>query len=69
MVSLRVRYEHVTQVCEVTGVRGQFGEVARSAISALREYQVSEATVGEYLCDQLLLPLALGEGGALLLWS
>jgi len=29
----------------------------------MKRYLASGAAVGEYLCDQLLLPLALGNGG------
>lgn len=63
IVSLRLYHEHVTQVFEATGARGACEEVATRALSAMRAYQASEAAVGEYLCDQLLLPLALGQGG------
>lgn len=63
IVSLRLHHEHVTEVFEATGAKGMCDEVATRALSALRAYQASEAAVGEYLCDQLLLPLALGAGG------
>ena len=37
--------------------------VAGRAIASMKRYINSGAAVGEYLCDQLLLPLALGNGG------
>ena len=65
IVSLRLGYEHVVEVFEAMGAPGLPAErVAGRALSALRSYQSKEAAVGEFLCDQLLLPLALGEGGA-----
>ena len=38
-------------------------EVARAAAKQARRYINSNAAVGEHLADQLLLPLAVGQGG------
>ena len=37
--------------------------MAGRAVKQMERYLNSDAAVGEYLCDQLLLPLALGNGG------
>ena len=63
IVSLRLHHEHVAEVFEATGAKGTCDEVATRALIALNAYQAREAAVGEYLCDQLLLPLSLGAGG------
>ena len=64
IVSLRLHYEHCSEVIEHVGNVGVSAErVARSAANDLRRYQASEAVVGEHLADQLLLPMAIGEGG------
>ena len=39
-------------------------EVAHAAVKQARRYINSNAAVGEHLADQLLLPLAIGEGGS-----
>lgn len=44
------------------GVRAE--EVARIATRAAQDHLASDAPVGEFLADQLLLPLALAGGGA-----
>jgi RNA 3'-terminal phosphate cyclase (ATP) len=38
--------------------------VARDAVAAARSYLAADAAVGAHLADQLLVPLALGAGGA-----
>ncbi|MCB9858431.1 MAG: RNA 3'-terminal phosphate cyclase [Phycisphaerales bacterium] len=65
IVTLTLEYEHVTEV--FTG----FGEVKRSAeavathaVQACQRYQKHTAPVGEYLTDQLMLPMALAGNGA-----
>jgi RNA 3'-terminal phosphate cyclase (ATP) len=63
-VSVIVGSEHVTDVFTAFGARGVTAEtVARQAASEARRYINSGAAVGEHLADQLLLPLALGDGG------
>ena len=64
IISLRVSDGNVCEVVDVVGAKSLSAErVAGRAISALKRYLNSGAVVGEYLCDQLLLPLALGNGG------
>jgi RNA 3'-terminal phosphate cyclase (ATP) len=63
---LEVRCEHVTEVFSAFGRRGVRAEaVADEAIRAARRYLDSDAPVGEHLADQLLVPMALGDGGTL----
>ncbi|MAE66399.1 MAG: RNA 3'-phosphate cyclase [Phycisphaeraceae bacterium] len=57
-----------TSVCEVfTGfgeLRRPAEDVANQAIRQCRDYLKSEAPVGEYLADQLLLPMAIAGSGS-----
>lgn len=63
-LTLEIQSEHVTSVFTAFGERGRSAEkVARSAIQAATDWLGSGAPVEEHLADQLLLPLALGEGG------
>ncbi|WKD50145.1 RNA 3'-terminal phosphate cyclase [Microbulbifer spongiae] len=64
MLSLRVNTGDVTEVFESVGERNIRAErVAERAISALKRYMKAGVPVGEHLADQLLLPMALGNGG------
>lgn len=55
------------QVCELVSCVGERGvpaeEVARSAAEEALVYLRADVPVGEHLADQLILPLALGQGG------
>ena len=63
-ISIVVGSEHVTDVFTAFGARGITAEaVARDAAQQAKRYIDSGAAVGEHLADQLLLPLALGDGG------
>jgi len=63
-VSVIVESEHVTDVFTAFGERGVPAErVAQNAAAQAKRYLDSDAAVGEHLADQLLLPLAVGEGG------
>jgi RNA 3'-terminal phosphate cyclase (ATP) len=63
-ITLAVEHEHVTEVFSGFGERGVRAEdVAMGAATEAAAYLSSLAPVGEHLADQLLLPLALGEGG------
>jgi len=65
IVSLRVSDGHVNEVIDVVGAKNVSAErVAGKAVANLKRYLDSGTAVGEYLCDQLLLPLALGGGGS-----
>jgi len=63
-VSLEIECDYVTEVFTGFGERTVAAEaVADQATLAARRYLASEAAVGEYLADQLLLPMALAGGG------
>lgn len=60
-----VESENVTEIATGFGRRGLPAEdVAANAAADARRYLDSTAPVGEHLADQLLLPLAIGAGGA-----
>ncbi|MFN3985494.1 MAG: RNA 3'-terminal phosphate cyclase [Rhodocyclaceae bacterium] len=64
VVLLDVVHEHVTEVFCAFGERGLPAEaVADRAAKGARHYLHSGASVGPYLADQLLLPMALAGGG------
>jgi RNA 3'-terminal phosphate cyclase (ATP) len=64
-ISVIVESEHVTDVFTAFGERGVPAErVAQTAAHEAKRYLGSDAAVGEHLADQLLLPLAVGEGGS-----
>src|SRR5262249_13743089 len=57
--------EQITEVFTGFGEKGTMAEaVADKVVDEVRRYLVSNAPVGPYLADQLLLPLALAGGGA-----
>jgi len=59
-----VESEHVTEVFTGFGERGvTSGHVAGSVIKSVREYIASDVSVGRYLADQLMIPMALAGGG------
>lgn len=61
---LSLAYEHVTEVFTGFGEVGRPAEVVASeAVDACRRYLASTAPAGEYLTDQLLLPLAIAGNG------
>ena len=63
-VTVTVEHEHVTEVFTGFGEKGvRAEEVANGAALEAAAYLSSLAPVGEHLADQLLLPMALGEGG------
>ena len=62
---LTLEQEHVTEVFSALGEKSLSSEaVAQKAIKALREYLASGAAVGEYLADQIMLPMALAGSGS-----
>lgn len=64
-VTITVEHENVTEVFSGFGERGVRAEaVAAGAADEARDYLASNAAVGEHLADQLLLPMALGQGGS-----
>jgi RNA 3'-terminal phosphate cyclase (ATP) len=59
-----VESEHATEMFSAFGERGRRAEdVAESVATEVERYLSAGVPVGEHLADQLLLPLALGEGG------
>lgn len=63
-LTLTVEHEAITEVFTGFGEKGVSAEnVAKSAVGWARTYLASSASVGQYLADQLLLPLALHSGG------
>jgi len=65
VVNVVVESEHVTEVFTAFGEKGvRAEEVGDRAARAARAYLDSGAPVGEHLADQLVLPMALGGGGA-----
>ena len=62
---LEVESEHVTEVFTAFGERGVRAEaVAEAVAEEARVYLESGVPVGEHLCDQLMLLLALARGGS-----
>lgn len=65
-VEATVRYDNVTEVATSIGQRGVSGErIAQMCAETVQNYLQGTAPVGEYLLDQLLVPLALTAGGEL----
>ncbi|MCK5809510.1 MAG: RNA 3'-terminal phosphate cyclase [Cocleimonas sp.] len=64
IVSLRLFYQNCSEVIESIGRRGLRAEkVSMIAINLLQQYLSAKAPIGEYLADQLLLPMVIGHGG------
>jgi RNA 3'-terminal phosphate cyclase (ATP) len=61
---LTLDYDHATEVFTAFGEKSVSAErVAHQAVQRARQYLESEAAFGEYLADQMMLPLALAGGG------
>ncbi|MCK9531950.1 MAG: RNA 3'-terminal phosphate cyclase [Gammaproteobacteria bacterium] len=64
-VMVEVQSEHITEVFSAIGTRGVAAEaVAREAAAEATRYLRAGVPVGEFLADQLLLPLALAGAGS-----
>lgn len=64
ILSVRLAMDHVTEVFESIGERGLRAEtVVNRAVEQFRKYLCATAPVGEYLADQLVVPMILGGGG------
>jgi RNA 3'-terminal phosphate cyclase (ATP) len=64
VVTLTVACEHITELFTGFGERRVRAEtVADQAVRAAQRYLAADVAVGEYLADQLLIPLALARGG------
>jgi RNA 3'-terminal phosphate cyclase (ATP) len=65
VVTIEIECEHVTEVFTGFGERSLRSEaVAEKAVQQVRRYIGSEAAVGEYLADQLLIPMAMAGSGS-----
>ena len=63
-ILLEESHQHINEVFIGIGEKGvPSAQVAQTAVNALRRHQISGAVVGEYLADQLLIPLALAGAG------
>jgi RNA 3'-terminal phosphate cyclase (ATP) len=61
---IEIESDHVTEVFTSFGERGLRAEaVAERAVTEVRRYLAAGVAAGEHLADQLLLPLALTNGG------
>lgn len=62
---IEIASRNVTEVFTAFGEKGVSAErVAEQVVKEAREYLYRDAAAGEYLADQLLLPMALAGGGA-----
>ena len=62
---ITLEYDKVTEVFTGFGEKGVSAEaVANGVVKPARNYMASEATVSQFLADQLLLPMALAGGGS-----
>ena len=65
VVIIEIECEQVTEVFTGFGERSLRSEaVAEKAVQQARRYIGSEAAVGEYLADQLLIPMSMAGGGS-----
>lgn len=63
-VSVHLEHRHVTEVATAFGMRDLPSKrVVARLVKHVRRYLAREAPVGEFLADQLMLPLALTAGG------
>lgn len=66
-LSAELRFKNITERVTSLGRRGKTSEyVARDVAKMITQYEQSGAVVGRNLADQLLLPMALAGGGAML---
>lgn len=67
LILIRIDEGELVEVVTAFGEKGVAAEaVATEAVHLYRRHFGRQVPVGEHLADQLLLPLALGEGGAFL---
>ena len=61
---VKVEHQHLVQLFTALGeMRKSAEQIANYLAEQVKQYMESNAAVDEYLADQLLLPLALGQGG------
>ncbi len=64
IVMIEVEHENVTEVFTGFGEKHvSYKRVVNNAVQQFREYQESNAPVGKFLADQLLVPMAMAGGG------
>jgi RNA 3'-terminal phosphate cyclase (ATP) len=64
ILTVEIESEHITEVFTGFGRRGvPAEEVGRTAANAAKAYLDSEAPVGPYLADQLMIPFVMAKGG------
>ena len=64
IVQVTANYEHVTEIFSGFGKMGVSAEnIGKNTAKSVKRFVNSEAAVGPYLADQLLLPMALAGGG------
>lgn len=64
IAQVKAEYEHHTEIFSGFGKMGVSAEnIGKNTAKAAKRFINSEAAVGPYLADQLLLPMALGGGG------
>ena len=69
-LSLKLCYETISEQFDAVGTHRLSAEkVAQRALRELHRYEKSDAVVGEYLADQLLLPMVLAGGGEFLTYK
>jgi RNA 3'-terminal phosphate cyclase (ATP) len=67
VLTIEIESEQLTEVFTGIGERGVRAEVvAERAVREVEQYLTIGAPVGEHLADQLLIPLALADGGSYL---
>lgn len=65
VLDIQYEYEHITELFTALGEKGLAAEkVAKDLIREAKRYEGADAPVGDYLADQLLLPMAIAGGGA-----
>jgi RNA 3'-terminal phosphate cyclase (ATP) len=65
VVIIELESDNLTEVFTGFGEKGRPAEeVAEQAVQHARRYLASDVAAGEYLADQLLVPLAIGGGGS-----
>lgn len=63
-VYVKVKHQHHVELFTALGeMRKSAEQIANHLAEQVKRYIASQAVVDEYLADQLLLPLALGQGG------
>ena len=65
VLSIKCCSQSITELFTAFGEKGLAAEeVAKKALKEVQRYLKSDAPIGDYLADQLLLPMALAENGS-----